>query len=106
MTKDQILYIKDNFSDEVDTYINEKIDNELIYYSDIEDRIREFSNILDVLRGEYTLDDLWNDLLVEFYNDDDTFEEVYNDSLDDDQRAEVDALEQDDEEEDDDETDK
>lgn len=106
MTKEQILYIKDNFSDEVDTYINEKIDNELIYYSDIEDRIREFSNILDVLRGEYTLDDLWNDLLVEFYNDDDTFEEVYNDSLDDDQRAEVDALEQDDEEEDDDETDK
>lgn len=52
MTKDQIEYIKDNFSDEVDTYINEKIDNELIYY---------------------------------------------NDSLDDDQKAEVDALEEEEE---------
>ena len=92
MTQEQINYIRENFSNELTDYINEKIDNELIYYTDIEEHVNRFSNIVEVLRGEYTMNNLCDDLYEEFHEDDDTYKEFYDEYLDEEQQLEVDEV--------------
>jgi uncharacterized protein Yka (UPF0111/DUF47 family) len=91
--EEQMEFIKENYPEEVDELVNYEIDRSLIYYSDIEEYVRQFSNIVDVLNGNYTMDDLYSDV----YNDilenefDDIAEEIY-DNLDDEEKQEIDEL--------------
>ena len=93
LTNNQIEYIKDNFDNEVYDAINEMIDNELIYDSDIKEHVFKFTSITALLNGEYSMDDLAEDLYNEYYNNDDTFIEIFDSYLDTYQQQEV--LEQD-----------
>ena len=94
LTEQQKEFIKDNYSDKVEEVIHEKIDNDLIYYDDIQEKVNQFSNITECLRGEYTMDNLYDDMYNDYYNDnfDDIATEVYDD-LDEEQQKEVDDVE-------------
>jgi hypothetical protein len=70
--------------DELHEYINNEIDRLLIYYSDIEEAVNEFSNIVEVLQGRYTMDNLYEDMYQKLYEDDDTLKDFINDLIDDD----------------------
>jgi len=70
--------------DELHEYINNEIDRLLIYYSDIEEAVNEFSNIVEVLQGRYTMNDLYEDMHNELYKDDDTIIDFINELSDDD----------------------
>lgn len=89
LTNNQIEYIKDNFDNEVYDAINEMIDNELIYDSDIKEHVFKFTSITALLNGEYSMQELYEDLYDEFYNDDDTFIEIFDSYLDTNQQQEV-----------------
>ena len=92
-TEQQMDYIKQKYGFLVDETINQRIDNDLIYYSDIEEHVNRFSNIVEVLRGEYTMENLWEDLYSEYYNEnfEEIAEEVY-DELDEEDQQLVDEL--------------
>jgi hypothetical protein len=75
---DNVLY------DELQDYINNEIDRLLIYYSDIEEAVNEFSNIVEVLQGRYTMDNLYEDMHNKLYEDDDTLIDFINELSDDD----------------------
>ena len=91
----QIEFIKENYTDEIDEIIHEEIDRDLIYYADIEKAVNRFSNILDVLKGDYTLEDLFNDLYNEYYNDDfEYIAELLYDGLSEEEQQEIDRLEE------------
>lgn len=93
-THAQMEFIKDNHEDTVQDVINQRVDGELTYYSDIEENLNRFSNIVEALNGRYTLSDLYDDMYNEYYGDnfDDIAEDVY-DELDEEQQKEIDALE-------------
>lgn len=86
--------MKEKHADKIDDIINSEIDRDLIYYADIEEAVNRFSNIVDVLIGSYTMDNLLNDLYNEYYNDnfEDIAELVY-DELSDEEQQEIDELE-------------
>ena len=69
LTDEQIEFIKENHEERVDEYMHDAIDRALICYSDIEDYVRQFSNITDVLRGEYTMENLFDDVWQEIYEE-------------------------------------
>lgn len=90
----QIEFIKENYPDRTDEIIHEEMDRDLLYYEDIEKAMNRFSNIVDVLNGLYTMDDLIEDLYNEYYND--NFEyiaELLYDELDEEEQQEIDELE-------------
>lgn len=81
LTDDQVDFIKNEFNDKFHDAISDKIDTELIYDQDITEWLNEFTTILDVLNGKYTMDDLYSDMFDYFYNDDDFILEFINDYL-------------------------
>jgi uncharacterized protein Yka (UPF0111/DUF47 family) len=90
----QIEFIKENYPDRIDEIIHEEMDRVLLYYADIEKAVNRFSNIVDVLNGSYTMDDLIEDLYAEYYND--NFEDIaalLYDELDEEEQQEIDELE-------------
>lgn len=91
-TEAQKEFIKENYADKVDEVINDVIDRELIYNDDVDDAVNRFSNIVACLRGEYTMEDLYNDLYNDYYDDDfdDIAEEIYEEHLNEEQQKEVD----------------
>ena len=92
-TQEQMDFIKENYDDKVNEQVGYAVDNALIYYSDIEEKVNQFSNIVEVLNGEYTMTDLYNDVYNDIYENefDDIAEEVYNE-LDSEQQQEIDEL--------------
>lgn len=90
---EQMEFIKENHADLVDEIINGKIDNDLIYYSDIEEAANRFSNIVDILNGKYTMQDLIEDLYCEYHgeNFEDVASDVY-DELSEEEQEEIDSL--------------
>ena len=90
---EQIEFIKENYGDEVREQVDYAVDSALIYYSDIEDYVRQFSNITDVLRGDYTMDNLYEDVYNDIYENefDDIAEEIYI-NLDSEEQQEIDDL--------------
>lgn len=93
LTNKQIDYIKENHEEKLTNAIHENIDNSLIYYSDIEKELNRFTNIMEVLRGNYTIDDLYSDLYNDYYNNDDFYNDFYNDYLYKEEQQEIDELE-------------
>lgn len=89
LTNNQIEYIKDNFDNEVFDAISNMLDSELIYDSDIAKHVMSFTSMSAVLNGEYSMTDLWDDLYNEYYNNDDTFNEIFEYYLDTYQQQEV-----------------
>jgi len=90
---EQIEFIKENYEDKVNEFVSYAVDNALIYYSDIEDYVRQFSNIIDVLNGRYTMDNLFDDVYNDIYENefDDIVEEIY-DELDSEEQQKIDEL--------------
>lgn len=91
----QIEFIKEKHADLVDEIICQKIDNDLIFYADIEEAVNRFSNIIEVLNGKYTMENLFEDLYDEYYHEyfEDVACDVY-DLLSDEEQEEIDRLEE------------
>lgn len=89
----QLEFIKENYTEEINELINYEIDKRLIYYDDIEEYVRQFSNIVDVLIGRYAMDDLCNDIYNDILENEFEYiaEELYN-NLDDEERRKIDEL--------------
>ena len=55
--------LQDERTENLIDYVREYIENTcLTYYDDVQEAMEQYSNIIDVLNGEYTMDDLMNDL--------------------------------------------
>ena len=85
LTKNQIYFLSDHYTEELQEYINDTLDRDLIYNSDIYAKVTQFSNIVDVLQGKYTMDDLLEDLTQEYYEDEDLYLDFCNECLNDDE---------------------
>lgn len=94
LTELQKEFIKDNYANEVDDAINNKIDVDLTYYDEIERKVDKFSNIVECLNGRYTMDDLYSDIYKEYLDEDfeDIAIEVYDEYLDEEEQKEVDNI--------------
>lgn len=94
LTEQQQEFIKENYPEKVDEAINYAIDRDLTYYDDIQEKVNQFSNIVNCLSGEYTMDDLCEDLRNEYLDEkfDEIAEEIYEEYLDEEQRQEVDKI--------------
>jgi len=90
----QIEFIKENHANLIDEIINDKIDLDFTYYSDIEEAANRFSNIVEILNGKYTMQDLIEDLYDEYHgeNFEDVASDVY-DELSEEEQEEIDSLE-------------
>lgn len=93
LNKEQMEFIREKHAGLVDETINQKIDNDLIYYSDIEDAANRFSNIVEILNGKYDMGDLIEDLYHEYHgeNFEDVAADVY-DELSEEEQKEIDSL--------------
>lgn len=94
-TKEQLQFIKDNHNDKVVETINHEIDCALTYESDIKRLTFEHANVMDLLNGKFTINDLWEIMFEECYFDLENFDEiaemVYND-LTQEEKNEIDNL--------------
>ena len=93
LTKNQIEFMREEFYCKLQDAANEKIDNDLIYYSDIQNELNRFTNIVEVLKGNYTMENLTEDLLSDYYNDEEFYNDFYNDYLDNEEKNQIDELE-------------
>ena len=90
----QIEILKEKHADKIDEIIHREIDRELIYYKDIGKAVNRFSNIVDVLNGLYTMENLFEDLYDEYYNDNfEDIAELLYDELNEEEKQEIDEVE-------------
>ncbi len=68
-SNEQLDFIKENYADLVHEVIHETIDNQLIYDADIKKIVFEYATITELLNGEFTMFDLFEELHNEYYND-------------------------------------
>lgn len=91
---EQMDFIKENYAELVDEVIRERIDNDLMYYTDIEDAVFSFTNIIELLNGNYTMEDLYEDMFDSYYDENfaDIAEDIYNEYLTEELKEEIDNL--------------
>ena len=88
--KEVDLLLKDErTSDAIYDGIYQTIDNTLLYYEDYEEALKNYTNIVDVLHGKYTMDNLIDDIFNDMMNDLEQMNYIIDDYLDDDLVNEV-----------------
>lgn len=72
----------DRFYDEINDGINAYIDNDLIYDSDMWELLMRNTNPMDLLNGNYTVENLYDDLHEEITSDKDIMADIVYDYVD------------------------